>query len=120
MESPLTSKSSKQPTSFDTYNNDVAPIGEVVRTRVEGEDRDGREGPLFNNLRDLPLANDFPSSSSSQPDPTTPNPVNIIQTTQGPYSIQKFLLSFDIPITPEVPNTGWKQSPWDPRLAKFS
>ena len=101
MESPLTAKSSKQPTSFDTYNNDVAPIGEVVRTRVEGEDRDGREGPLFNNLRDLPLANDFPSSSSSQPDPTTPNPVNIIQTTQGPYSIEKFLLSFVIPIAPE-------------------
>ena len=57
----------------------MAPVGEVVRTRVEGEDRDGRGGPIFDNLRDLPLANDFPSSS--QPDPTTPNP-NLIQTTQ--------------------------------------
>ena len=84
----------KQPTSFDTYNNDIAPIGEVVRTRVEGEDRDGRGGPIFDNLRDLPLANDFPSSS---PDPTTPNP-NPIQTTQ-PIQIDPFNGGGDVDLT---------------------
>ena len=65
-----------------------------MRTRVEGESRDGRGGPIFDNLRDLPLANDFPSSS---PDPTTQNP-NLIQTTQ-PIQIDFFNGDGDIDLT---------------------
>ena len=57
-----------------------------MRTRVEGESRDGRGGPIFDNLRDLPLANDFPSTSQ---DPTTQNPNSLIQ---GPNSIKNRLL----------------------------
>ncbi len=42
----------------------AAPIGEVVRTRIDGQG----SGPIFDNLRDLPLANDFASNDIGDPD----------------------------------------------------
>lgn len=86
-----------QPTSFDSYNNDIAPIGEVVRTVIEGDqDRSGKSGPIFDNLRDLPLANSFPSSPKpSDPTPTEPT----VENTSLPIQIDLVNGDGDIDLT---------------------